>query len=263
MSGQRVDRSRQPRSIPSSRPVVRHADIQGHWFPGGVGTQLSNLAMIEEHPGGFGFEAGKSLVIDPADGTIPYQPWALAERNRQRRGENAYEDPSARCEPLGPTRAVNFDLYFIYTRADIVIVSGASSQIAFDNRVIHMDGRRHLPERIRLWMGDSLGHWENSTLVIETTNFARRMWMATAGDFYSEAAKIVERFTMTDANTMTWQATITDPTVYTRPWTIQPPWGFYRDREDQEAFEDTCHQGNEDLSHLKTLYDAAHTNENK
>jgi hypothetical protein len=126
-------------------------------------------------------------------------------------------------------------------------------------RVIDMTRREHLPPGIRLWLGDPIGRWEGDTLVIETTNFNAKTRMAIGGDFYSVDARLTERFKMVDANTIDWTLTVEDPQVFTRPWTmtsglpvkrVMAPGGEFDD-------EDTCHEGNVDLLHLKNVYDQA------
>ena len=92
-----------------------------------------------------------------------------------------------------------------------------------------MNRKQHLPASIRLWNGDPIGWWEGDTLVIETTNFNGRTRMALGGDFYSPNARVVERYTMKDSNTITWTMAITDPTVFTRPWTTTIPARRYTD----------------------------------
>jgi hypothetical protein len=105
-------------------------------------------------------------------------------------------------------------------------------------------------------MGDPVAHWERDTLVVDSTNFNGKPWMDLAGDFLSDQAHVVERFWLADANTLKWEATITDPKVFTRPMRMAYP-PFKRGAV-QEMIEDTCHEGNADLVHLKNNYDAAH-----
>jgi hypothetical protein len=117
-----------------------------------------------------------------------------------------------------------------------------------ETRVIPLDGRPHLPKTVRLWNGDSRGRWEGSTLVVDTTNFSDKGWIATQaaagrikGIPQSERLHIVERFTPVDANTITYEVTIDDPDYYTRPWTVSIP--LHRDRQYQ-IYEYACHEGN-------------------
>ena len=90
-------------------------------------------------------------------------------------------------------------------------------------RLISLTRTRHLPDTIRLWQGDSIGHWDGDALVVETTNFNGKTWGNEVGDVFSHAEHVVERFKPVDANTIEYEATITDPIVYTRPFTIAMP----------------------------------------
>ena len=235
-------------------PIPRLADgtpdLGGRWDA----PPLYASYIIEEHAGGFGLQAGRSLIADPADGIIPYQPWALAERDRRRLPENAYEDPEGNCMLSGVPRILLFD-YSVYQVPGSVVLMFAYNNT---NRIIPTDGRPHISDKIRLDMGDPRGRWEGDTFVVDTTNFSNIVWFGLGGDFFSENVHLVERFLLQDADTLAYEATITDPTVFTRPWTIR--YGPHRRvaESDQEHVENSCHEGNVDLARLKTLYDAAH-----
>jgi hypothetical protein len=110
-------------------------------------------------------------------------------------------------------------------------------------RVIPIDGRPHVGANVKLWMGDGRGRWEGTTLVVETTNLNAKARLDVVGDFFSDKATIVERFVFVDAGTMNYEATITDPTVFTRPWTLRIP---QRRMPDDEFWEFACHEGNLD-----------------
>jgi hypothetical protein len=120
-------------------------------------------------------------------------------------------------------------------------------------RIIPLDGRPHLPDDIRLWQGDSVGRWEGDTLVVDTTNLNGKTWLNEGGEIVSYAEHVVERFTPAGPDTVNYEATITDPVVYTRPWTI----AFPMRRKKAEIYESTCHETDHDLPHLKALKDAA------
>jgi hypothetical protein len=247
----------QAQTAPPAGSIPRRSDgkpnLTGNWN-GGVG--LSHTVILEEHPGGFGIQAGKGLIIDPPTGVIPYQPWALAERNRRREDANAYEDPVGHCEYYDIGRMHSFAQEIFHTVDSIVIHANQHN-----TRVVSLTRREHLPQGIRLWNGDPIGRWDGDTLVVESTNFNGKTRMAIGGDFYSPNAVIVERFRMVDANTIDWTMTINDPTVFTRPWTMTsavpmrrlPPPQVGRNFDD----EDTCHEGNVPLVHLKNVYDQA------
>jgi hypothetical protein len=119
-------------------------------------------------------------------------------------------------------------------------------------RQIPLDGRPHIPDNIRLWMGDSVGRWEGDTLVVETKNMNGKTWLNEVGDVVSHAQTTVERFIPVDANNITYRATITDPIVYTRPYTIEIP---MRRQPEGEILEVACHEDNQDLENLKHVRD--------
>jgi hypothetical protein len=120
-------------------------------------------------------------------------------------------------------------------------------------RTIPLDGRPHIPDTIRLWQGDSVGRWEGDTLIVETRNLNGKTWLNEVGEIVSHAETVVERFIPVDADKVTYQATVTDPLVYTRPWTIEVPLNRMQD----ELLEVACHEDNQDLQHLKEIRDAA------
>ena len=119
-------------------------------------------------------------------------------------------------------------------------------------RSVPIDNGAHLPDNIRLWQGDSHAHWEGDTLVVDSTNFNGKTWLNEAGDVISYAEHVVERFTPTDAQNITYTATVTDPVVYTKPWTIR----MKLTRQDDELLEIACHEDDADLPHLKDVRDA-------
>ena len=252
-----------PAAAVTPGPIPRTADgkpdLRGTFS--GMGSGLTHTVILEDHTSGFGIRGGKSLIIDPPDGKIPYQPWALVERDRKREDNNAYEDPVGHCEFYDIGRLHSFAQRFMYSGNTIVI--GAQEQIM---RVVDMNRRQHLPDNIRLWLGDPIGRWEGDTLVIESTNFNGKTRMALGGDFYSANAKVVERYTMTDSETIKWTMTIDDPTVFTRPWTFTTAAPMTRQRPGSNdwnralrlidpAWEHDCHEGNVVLKHMRNVYE--------
>lgn len=237
---------------PIPRRPDGHPDLTGTWngSPGGV----THTVILEEHPPGFGVLGGKSLIIDPKDGVIPYLPWALEERDRRRDDANGYEDQVGHCEFYDIGRIHQFTQEYMFSGNTFVI--NATQHIT---RIVPMDGRAHLPPGIRLWLGDPVGHWEGDVLVVDSTNFNDRTRMSLGGDFHGADAHIVERFQMIDANTIRWTMTIDNPKVFTRPWTMTSPAPMKRIKPAPDFdVEDTCHEGNVDLVHLKNTYYQAH-----
>jgi hypothetical protein len=120
-------------------------------------------------------------------------------------------------------------------------------------RSIPLDGRAHIGDAVRLWQGDAVGRWEGDVLVVETSNFNGKAWLNQLGEFVSHAEQLVERFTPVDGDTINYRATVTDPVVYTQPWTV----AYQLKRVRQELLEAACLEDDQDLPRLKAVKDAA------
>jgi hypothetical protein len=221
-----------------------------------VNGQQSN-ADVERAYNDFWWDFGKnivstrrtSLVIDPPDGRIPAltpeaEKRAAAGRDARERSAWGPEDRgvSERCllgfnagPPMLPS-AYNNNVQLVQTRDFVVI----HNEMVHNARVIPINGRAHgaLPQ----WNGDSRGHWDGDTLVIETNHFAGE----TAFQNSSETLQLVERFKRVDANTLVYEFTVTDPKTWTRPWTVQIPMR----RSDEMIFEYACHEANYGMANL-------------
>ena len=168
-----------------------------------------------------------SRVSDPADGQIPYLPAARAlqedfAKNFPDPVKPRYVEPLARCAPAGVPKS------FMWHGFEIRQYPGAVL-FWFDSgwRLIHLDdtkGGKPLPDQIKLWNGDSHGHWEGNTLVVKVTNNNGKALFGRYGDFMSENATVEERYIFQpDGKRFNYVATFTDPTVYSRPWTATIP----------------------------------------
>jgi len=257
LSGQGAapQRAVSPRPWPPALMPDGQPDVQGSWRPVIGGTQSvdpakSSAADFEERIGGV-VKPNPSRIVDPPDGHIPYQPWALA---LQKKLEAAYENPTrpehidtqTRCL-LGPVPRLYYFPTFriIQTAGSVVFVW--DEYHAF--RVVPLDGRPHVGANMKLWMGDARGRWEGNTLVVDTTNLNAKSRLDVIGDFFSDNAHIVERFIFVDANTMNYESTITDSTVFTRPWTMRVA---QRRMPDEEFWEWACHEGDRDTERTST-----------
>ena len=222
-------------------------DLQGHYVHGAGGANYG----LEKRDAAFLVSAARGVVVDPPDGLLPAQPWARAEAASRSRPERGYDDPTAHCFAAGVPRSlyVPSPFAFVQTPEYVVMVFERMSW-----RIIPLDGRPHLPDRIRLWQGDSVGRWEGDTLVIESKNFNGKTWLNQAGEVVTHALQVVERITPVNSHQLTYRATVTDPLAYTRPFTIE----FPLNREDGgELLEVACLEDDQDLPHLKDLKDAA------
>ena len=224
-----------------SRTSDGKPNLQGYW-----NNQAGAAPWdIEPHPASFQVPAGDGVIVDPADRKIPYQPWALERRN-ELRDKFAFEDPQAHCAPSGVPRQTYtpFGFQIVQPRGAVVILYEAEHV----HRVIRTDGSGHVPAPVRLWSGDSVGRWEGDTLVVDSTNFNGKTWLDMTGNFTSPALHVIERYTMVDANTIQYEATLEDATMYTRPWKM----AFLLRRNMQPDYyllEFACHEGERDLQH--------------
>ena len=185
-----------------------------------------------------------SLVVDPPDGKIPaFTPEgqkkadARAEVKRIHGPADTWEDRSLweRCITRGVPMVpgpYNNNYQIVQTPGHVAILH----EMIHDARVIPLDGRPHLPANVRQWMGDSRGHWEGNTLVVDTTNFTDKTNFRGSG----ENLHLIERFTRTDRDTILYEFTVDDPATFTKPWTAQAPLV----KTEDAIFEYACHEGN-------------------
>jgi hypothetical protein len=193
-----------------------------------------------------------SLIIGP-DGTVPPMLPGARERNTARAAqEKGHEFDSYATRPLGercilmpqqripmiPAANEGNLLQIVQGRGYVTLLRETDHA----TRVIPTDGRPHVPQNIRLWQGDSVGHWEGNTLVVDTTNFTN----LTAYRGSSENLHLVERFTRTADDTMTYQFTVEDPATWAKPWTAEVPWT----KTQGPVYEFACHEGNTMISNI-------------
>ena len=189
---------------PAAKFVQDAHDLRGIWQA--KGNAYRNL------------EAEKGVIVDPANGKVPYRAEArsIADRNFQAR---ATTDPLLVCFQPGVPRATLLPEPFqIFQQQDRIVIV---YQHVHAYRVIFTDGRPHYDDGIEFYMGDSRGRWEGNTLVVDATNFKPENWLDAAGHFLSNKLHVVERYTRTAPNTMRYEATIEDPEVFQQPWTIR------------------------------------------
>lgn len=163
-----------------------------------------------------------SRIIDTDDYDIPYTPAALA--HQQDLFAHYYDtarygdiDPQQRCWPLGAVRQWTWHDVQIEQFPGYVVLIFEGAELY---RIIYLDDRPHIGSDLKLWFGDSRGHWEGTTLVVDTTNNNAKGRLSRAGDFSSDKVHHVERIKFIDADHFRYEATFDDPSVYTRPWTF-------------------------------------------
>ena len=229
-----------------------HPDLNGIWQA--IGTAHWNL---EDHPAGPGHpDLGAIGAIPPGQGVveggdIPYTPEARQQQqdNFESRMTN---DPEAKCFMPGVPRATYLPYPFQIIQGDkkIQIAYG----VAEASRTVHMDKDNPEPPPIDSWMGRSHGRWDGDTLVVDAQGFTGEAWFDRAGNHASASLRVEERYTPMGRNAMMYEATLTDDTVFTRPWTIRMP--LYRRLEDNaRVVEFKCVEYSEDLlyGHLRRV----------
>ena len=237
-----------PGPWPPAQLADGQPDVQGVWAAqAGGSVSLSNPIS-----GGMDLQRrltpGKELrlpsrVIDPADGLVPYQPWAEARRKQQ---EGSYDHPTKPEHIDTQHRCLLGGIPRFYTNVPPFRIIQTPGTVVFiwdeyhAYRVIPLDGRPHIAPDVKLWMGDSRGRWEGNTLVVDTTS-VRGTRLSMSGDFFSDNVRIAERIAFVDADTMNYEATVTDPTVFTRPWTMRV---VVKRRPYEEPLESACWEGN-------------------
>ena len=203
-----------------------------------------------------------SLIVDPPDGRIPPLVKLSPEREKARVARAAanarfnaglpqtYRDMSlpVRCiirtddPPYLPT-IYNNDFQIFQSPGFVVI----APEMIHSARIIPVDGRPHLNKDLHQWLGDSRGHWDGDTLIVETTNFRKD-----DGVIFQNADpdtfRITERFTRVDASTLNYEFTVEDPHTWTQPWTARIPWT--KIDPDEQMYEYGCHEDNYDLVHF-------------
>lgn len=188
-------------------------DFRGIW-------QARSLAYINiEGPGpaGGAQRSTRSAVVDPPDGKIPYLPDALKQRDANFKNR-VTADPAANCYQAGVPRAV-----LLPTPFQIVQSVGNFAIVYTDNHAYRIVDPQSVPhdDGIDFFMGDSRGHWEGDTLVVDVIDLGDQTWLDKAGNFHSDQLHVVERYTMLNANTISYEARLEDPKTYTKPWTIR------------------------------------------
>jgi hypothetical protein len=236
-----------PPRTPSGKP-----NLQGYWRSR-LTQAFSVEGVAEDHPlvkdAVTPWDVAPPEIVEPADRKIPYQPWA-APIGRQGVNFREYVDPRTMCSTAGvPRLALQDPSQILQPPTDDHVLWLHEDHHQF--RVIAMDGRPRPGDDVRMWNGFSRGRWEGNTLVIETTNLNAHTWLDDSGNFYTDTARLTERLTPIDPDTIHYEVTLEDPKAYTRPWKVA--WALVRDRTPggYELFEEACREGERDLGRIR------------
>ena len=240
-----------------------HPDLQGTWVRYGVQMLESGVKYPSRGTGGRAYpealflepaaegkpgERRRSGIVDPPDQRLPWQPGMAKQRmdvfNRHLEPQSLRDvDPQIRCMLPGVPRNLNGvgGYQFLQTRDKVVLLYEYNHAY----RIIPLDGRPRIGRNLHLFMGDSRGHWEGNTLVVETTNFSGRTWYDVYAIPQTTDSRVVERFTLVNADLIDYEVTIDDPKVFTTPWKVAG--GFTRAKDGYQLFEYACVEGDKSL----------------
>ena len=241
----------QPPRTPDGQP-----DMQGYWQHTALGAARSIEGDHSRWKGEYGIiTAGdpntvrSTIIIDPPDGKIPYQPWAAAKlvgfrANADSPTTREHIDPFTRGVPVGVPRVNHMpgEMQILQAPGYVVMIFENNGQY----RIIPLD-RPHVGKDIKLYVGDSRGHWEGNTLVVDVTNQNGRTWFDFIS-FLGEGLHVVERWTLVSPDRIDFQATLDDPAMFTQPWTLA--YRFNRNKENIEIWEELYIEAERDVEHI-------------
>jgi hypothetical protein len=223
-----------------------HPDMTGVWQGGS-----NRIGTWQEANVDGGFVAGNvpmtPYAIKAPNPPPPYQDWAKkkVDESYARRG---VDEPMVRCLPPGVPRTTLMGLFpmqIVQTPKMVVMLF----EVFHEFRLIPIDGK-HPDDLDPSYMGDSVGHWEGDTLVVDVTGFNDKTWLSGVGTFHSEKLHVVEKFTRVDLNTIVYEDTVEDPVVLTGPWTRH---GTIMLRPGTRLQEYECVENNEDLQRYNEM----------
>ena len=238
------------------RTPAGQPSFEGVWTRGGgpvYSYDIQAPAPAVAYPGRDLVANWRPIIVDPPDGKIPYKPEAA--KRREYLYQAAFNpktveelDPQNRCVPGAPPRTAYQGSFQIIQPAGYVVFL---QEWAHQYRIVPLDNRPHLTDKVKLYAADHRGRWEGDTLVIDVANFNGRNWLDVGGDIRTDAFHVVERWTRVGPDALRWEATIEDPNLYTRPWKMQQTLRQQRDgKNPYYLLEEACHEGNRALSNL-------------
>ena len=228
-----ADTQKKSSSAAVPRALDGKPDLSGIW-------ETSRLGLQPDGPDGK--PTGQIIYFNThvRQMEAPYQPWAAAKV----KAFIETDDPMAHCLMAGVPRTMANPFPFQIAQAPGLVVILYEWDHTY--RIISTDGRPHSKDVDPSFMGDSVGHWEGDTLVVDITDFNDKTWLDYAGHFHTDALHIVERYHRSDVDTIDYEATIEDPNVMTKPWILP----YTLKKANDRVRENECIENEKDLKHL-------------
>jgi hypothetical protein len=258
----------QQREAPVARTPDGQPDIQGYWTEEQGGPEAVNVETAFQTADSLRVQGWTdaqlaarvpvSSIIDAPGGRIPYQPWA---EKRHEEIFHRYGGDEITGKPqtvrdvssellcvIGTPRLMFFADFQIVQTPGVIVMQWERSS---DFRIIPLSNTTPLPGAVKLHNGDSRGHWDGTTLVIETANLNDWSWFDSKGSFHTDAMTLVERLTVKDPKTIDYKVTVTDPKAFTQPWTMNFTLKQrYAPSQHYEIYETACVSGERALDKL-------------
>ncbi|MBV9506879.1 MAG: hypothetical protein JO323_17950 [Acidobacteriia bacterium] len=230
----------QPNPKPMPRTANGKPDLSGTWQAGGVSIN-GEPGAPPLHP------LPPSPVRPPARQQIPYQEWAEAKRKTF----TVLDDPTSKCLLPGVPRIVGMPMpmEIVQTPNEVVILY---ESFRAWRRIPLNDKLQHPDDLTPTWMGDSVGHWDGDTLVVDVTGFNDKTWLGGLGTIHTEKLHVVERYKPINYDTLLYEATVEDPGALTKPWTTG---SVLRRPIDVRVEEYECIENNPDNDHIRKALD--------
>jgi len=218
---------------PAPRAKDGHVDLSGvYWAPGSRG----------ESPANGGFSINIAQDMKPAD--VPFQPWAKKLYD-ERVSSKGKDDPEGYCLPSGVPRTNPYPYKIVQTPTLVLIMYEGNIH---SYRQVFLDKKTHSDDLDPSWFGESIGHWEGDTLVVDTTGMNDRTWLDGNGHPHSDALHVIERYSRPEMGRLVIDITIDDPKAYTKPWTVHESSAL---AVDSELHEYVCTESKRDPGHNK------------
>jgi hypothetical protein len=187
-----------------------HPDLTGVWNPDGKYSADFTKAL----------KAGDTISMLPS-------------AEKMMKAEKKSGDPASRCLPMGVARLSMYPQKFVQTPAKVVILDEGDIH---SFRIVYLNGRPHPAELTPSWYGDSIGHWDGDTLVVDTIGFNARTWLDSVGHPHTEKLHVIERYRRPNASTLLREVTVEDPGAYAKPFTLEGSYQLLTNRDIRERY---------------------------
>jgi hypothetical protein len=232
------------------RTADGHPDLSGYYANHGTPTEAiyvtnpdGSVAFVgarDEHPDENAKEARQHKTSVEASSSVPYKPEFAAKVKAivdSQIGDASPLDPGLKCQPLGIPREMGGPMRVVQTPGLLVILFESTTGEAY--RVIPTDGRPHRKDLDPAYLGDSVGHWEGDTLVVDVTGLNDETWLGNGGLIHSDQEHVTERYSR-KGDVLTYEATVEDPVMFSKPWVIAPRHFRINNNPQDQMLESVC-----------------------